>query len=59
LIAYAKAKSMILVTHEVLARDARKTVPIPNVCEAFGVSYVDTFEMLRDLEAQFNWRQST
>lgn len=46
LIAYAKAKSLVLVTHEVLSPDARKTVPIPNVCEAFGVPYVDTFGML-------------
>jgi hypothetical protein len=59
LIAYAKAKNLVLVTHEVLARDARKNVPIPNVCEAFGVPYVDTFEMLRDLEAKFYWRQET
>ena len=56
LIAYAKAKNLILVTHEALAPDARNNVPIPNVCEAFGVPYVDTFEMLRDLEAKFEWR---
>jgi hypothetical protein len=56
LIAFAKAKSLVLVTHEVLAPDARKNVPIPNVCEVFSVPYVDTFEMLRDLEAKFEWR---
>lgn len=59
LIAYAKVNSLIIVTQEVLAPDARKKVPIPNVCEAFGVSYVDTFEMLRDLQAKFDWRQET
>jgi Domain of unknown function (DUF4411) len=59
LIAYAKVNSLIIVTQEVLAPDARKKVPIPNVCEAFGVSYVDTFEMLRDLRAKFDWRQET
>ncbi len=59
LIAYAKAKSLVLVTHEVLSPDARRTVPIPNVCEAFGVPYVDTFGMLRDLETQFSWQRGT
>ena len=59
LIAYAKVNSLIVVTQEVLAPDARKRVPIPNVCQAFGVDYVDTFEMLRDLEAQFNWQATT
>ncbi len=53
LIAYAKAKKMILVTHEVLAPEARKKVPIPNVCVAFNVQYRDTFEMLRKLETRF------
>lgn len=53
LIAYAKAKPVTLVTHEVLAPDARKKVPIPNVCEAFEVRYVDTFQMLRALETRF------
>jgi hypothetical protein len=28
---------------------ARNIVKIPEVCEAFGVDYVDTFEMLREL----------
>jgi hypothetical protein len=59
LIAYAKVNSLIVVTQEVLAPDARKKVPIPNVCQAFGVDYVDTFEMLRDLETQFNWQATT
>jgi hypothetical protein len=57
LIAYAKAKNLVLVTHEAPAPESRRRVPIPSVCEAFDVSYVDTFAMLRDLEAQFNWQQ--
>jgi Domain of unknown function (DUF4411) len=59
LIAYAKVNSLIVVTQEVFAPDARKKVPIPNVCEAFGIPYVDTFEMLRDLQARFEWQQET
>jgi len=53
LVAYAKAKEYIVVTHELPATDARKKVPIPNVCEALGVSYVDTFAMLRELGVRF------
>jgi hypothetical protein len=57
LIAYAKAQNVVLVTHEVLDRYIQKKIPMPNVCEAFNVAYVDTFVMLRDLEAQFHWQQ--
>ena len=54
LVAYAKAKEYIIVTHELPATDARSKVPIPNVCEALGVSYVDTFAMLRELGVRFS-----
>jgi predicted nucleic acid-binding protein len=54
LVAYAKAKGYIVVTHEPPAIDARSKVPIPNVCEALGVSYVDTFAMLRELGVRFS-----
>lgn len=59
LIAYAKAKEITLVTHEVHAPDARKNVPIPNVCEEFNVKYVDTFQMLRALETSFVLHRQT
>ncbi|MEZ6007399.1 MAG: DUF4411 family protein [Planctomycetota bacterium] len=49
LIAAAKLHGMTLVTHEVPRPEARKRVPIPNVCAAFGVPYANTFQMLRDL----------
>lgn len=54
LVAYARSKGLIVVTHEVLDPRIRRKVPIPNVCEAFGVSYVDTFEMLRQLGVRFS-----
>lgn len=53
LVAYAKAKGRIVVTHEVLSPDARRRVPIPNVCLAFNVQFTDTFEMLRQLGVRF------
>ncbi len=59
LIAFAKAKQLVLVTHEVYASDAKKKVPIPNVCIEFGVRYVDTFEMLRDFKTSFTWQPLT
>jgi hypothetical protein len=55
LIAYARVTGRILVTREVLNTEIRRKVPIPNVCEAFAVEYVDTFEMLTALGAAYHW----
>jgi hypothetical protein len=55
LVAYAKANGLVLVTHEVFS-DARNEVKIPNVCKAFDVAYVDTFDMLEDLKTVFTWK---
>jgi hypothetical protein len=49
LVAYAKAMGYVVVTQEQMSADVRRRVPIPNVCGAFGVRYVDTFGMLREL----------
>lgn len=57
LVAYAQAHNATVVTQEVLAPDAKKKVPIPNVCQQFNVPYRDTFEMLRQLGVQFDLRQ--
>lgn len=53
LIATAKQGSFCLVTHEVRQIAAKARIPMPNVCEEFGVSYCTTFEMLRELECSF------
>lgn len=50
LVAYARCNDRIVVTHEQPHDNIRKGVPIPNVCNAFNVSYSNTFEMLRDLK---------
>lgn len=55
LVAYAKSNGFVVVTHEVPS-EARNAVKIPNVCKAFGVDYVDTFDMLERLKAVFVWR---
>lgn len=53
LVAYASIEGRVVVTQEVSAPDARRKVPIPNVCDSFGVNPIDTFEMLRALGIQF------
>ncbi len=49
IIAYAKAYDYTIVTHEQYDRNIKRRIKIPNVCEAFGISYTDTFTMLRNL----------
>jgi len=49
LVAYARTHGRVVVTHEALSLDIKKKVPIPNVCRAFHVSYVNTFTMMRQL----------
>jgi hypothetical protein len=54
LAAYAQAHSdRILVTNELHSPNAKARVPLPNVCRQFGVPYIDTFGMLKDLGARF------
>lgn len=52
-IAYAAVNGLIVVTHELFAPDAKRKVPMPNVCIEFDVEYVDTFDMLRNLGEKF------
>ena len=52
LVAYAMTKGFVVVTHELPADDAKRRVPLPNVCQAFDVAFVDTFEMLRAAKVQ-------
>jgi hypothetical protein len=49
LVAYALANVCIVVTHEQFNLEAKARIKIPNVCQAFGVQYVDTFQMMREL----------
>ncbi|MEF1256115.1 DUF4411 family protein [Vibrio sp. M260112] len=53
LIAKAIATKATIVTHEKLDRKIKKKILIPNICEAFGVQYINTFELLNELEACF------
>jgi Domain of unknown function (DUF4411) len=54
LAAYSQAHpDRILVTNEVHRAHAKSRVLLPTVCLQFGVPYVDTFGMLKDLRARF------
>ena len=56
LAAYAKVHGAVLVTNEVFASDAKRRVPLPNLCRQFDVPYCNTINMLRGLGATFNLR---
>ena len=56
LAAYAKAYGGVVVTLEVPQPVVKRRVPLPNVCNQFDIAYIDTFQMLRDLEVRFDWR---
>ncbi|WGG51121.1 DUF4411 family protein [Rugamonas sp. DEMB1] len=53
LIAKAMATGATVVTHESYNPEKKKKFLIPNVCEAFGVTWMNTFDMLYKLEARF------
>lgn len=52
LIAKCQTMGATLVTKEVFSEGAKK-VKIPNICEVFGVKYIQTHEMIRSLGVQF------
>ncbi len=56
-VAYAKVNGLVVVTHEEYAPDAKKDVPIPNLCIEFDVDYCNTFEMLRALRIRFGLKK--
>lgn len=53
LVAYAIKEDLVIVTYEKSAPDAKKKVKIPEVCNHFGIKFVDTIQMMRDLNSKF------
>ena len=43
----------VIVTHEQFNLQMRRKYSIPNVCQHFGVPWVDTFELLSRTDARF------
>jgi len=56
LAAYAKVHGAIVVTHEQYSPDVKRRVPLGNVCRELSLPTWDTFRMLRELEARFEWK---
>lgn len=56
LIAKALSTNAIVVTHEKLDPNCIRRVPIPNVCKAFGVTYIDILELIRKTGVRFGIR---
>lgn len=53
LVATAKHHGYRLVTHESRQPEAKARIPMPNVCEEFGVAYCNSFDMLRELGCRY------
>jgi len=53
LVAYALTNTCIVVTQEVYNKEIERKIPIPNVCVAFKVPYINTYELLRRLNFSF------
>jgi len=53
LVAYAMRNDLVIVTYEKSAPEAKKRVKIPEVCNHFGVRFVDTIQMMRELNSKF------
>ena len=58
LAAYAKTHNAIVVTNEVFDPNAKRRVPLPNLCRQFDVGNCNTIDMLRELGVTFDLRMS-
>jgi hypothetical protein len=50
-IAVAKVTNCVVVTQETLVGNESKKLKIPNICRKFGVKYIGTYQLLRELRA--------
>lgn len=53
LIAKARTQGAVVVTHEQFNPNVKKKILIPNVCNQFEVRWMNTFDLLLELEARF------
>jgi hypothetical protein len=53
IIAKAAALQATVVTHERIVPENGKKIKIPNICEKYTVCYMNTFNLLRTLKAEF------
>lgn len=53
LVSYALEHDLTIVTYEVSEPNTKKKIKIPEACSPFGISFVNTIEMLRTLSERF------
>ena len=53
LVAYARVKSVMVITNEQPRPESRNRILLPDVCDHFGVRYDDTFAMLKALRVRY------
>lgn len=53
--AFAKVHGGVVVTHEQGNPQAKRRVPLPDLCTRFQIPCKDTFQMLRELGVVFEW----
>lgn len=56
LVAYAMVHGVTIITNEQPRPQSRNRILLPDVCVQFNLTYRDTFFMLKDLAARFEWR---
>lgn len=57
LVAQAKTMGATVVTLEVRDINAKRRVPLPNVCDGESVPFMNTFELLQRLAAKFHFKK--
>lgn len=55
LVAHGVATGRVVVTNEQPAPESRSQIKLPDVCNAFSVSFEDTFSMLQKLNVQYHF----
>ena len=53
--AYAMVHEAVVVTNEASAPESKSRVKLPDLCHQFHIRCINTFEMLQELGAQFDW----
>lgn len=59
LVACAQVHPAMVVTDEEPDPSSKRHAKLPDICQAFGVPWDNTFGMLRTLQARFNWAGPT
>lgn len=50
-----ETNKVIVVTNEVLAPNAKRRVPLPDLCDEFAIEHMNTYGLLREFGVQLQW----